>query len=649
MPIKISEFLSGGEALVGDLFAAIRTVNGVQNDYKINFPGTGVKDSAGNYMLRWFPGTGVNTNYIQVTSASSGNDPLLQVGGGDTNINFGIGAFGTGHVYFTGTGAVGVPVGTTAQEPTGFAGGLRYDTDTDFLRYWDVGLGMWVDIIAGAAYDDATFVTNTDETANLPNSQPLSALVSGFMFVTNGTGIITSSAIPLGATLGGTSQSTYILGDTLYSSAANTLSKLAGNTTAVKQYLSQTGTGAVSAAPVWSTISGTDITGQALTKTDDTNVTLTLAGTPATALLRATSLTLGWTGLLGGVRGGTGVNNGASTITVGGNTAFSGAFTFTGTLTGNTGVTFPTSGTLATTGQLPTPAALTKTDDTNVTLTLGGTPTTALLQATSLTLGWTGLLALARGGSNAALTASNGGIVYSTASALAVLAATATARQMLQSGANAAPAWSTATYPATTTINQLLYSSANNTIGGLATVNGAVMVTTNGGVPGFSSTMTNGQLIIGSTGATPVAANLTAGSGVTITNSAGGITISTAGAGGGPQFWIVYNTVTTTSIIGSFNVTSLTDNGVGDTTVTYTVPFANTNYTVTSGSTFTGGGGFCFVEVWGNGAGPIAPVVGSIGIATVNTVTIALVDCGRVCLAGFGPQQDYINEKFSFY
>lgn len=45
-----------------------------------------------------------------------------------------------------------------------------------------------------------------------------------------------------------------------------------------------------------------------------------------------------------------------------------------------------------------TPSALTKTDDTNVTLTLGGTPTTALLQATSLTLGWTGTLANARGG-----------------------------------------------------------------------------------------------------------------------------------------------------------------------------------------------------------------------------------------------------------
>lgn len=46
-------------------------------------------------------------------------------------------------------------------------------------------------------------------------------------------------------------------------------------------------------------------------------------------------------------------------------------------------------------------AALTKTDDTNVTLTLGGTPGSALLAATSLTLGWTGTLSVARGGTGA--------------------------------------------------------------------------------------------------------------------------------------------------------------------------------------------------------------------------------------------------------
>lgn len=42
--------------------------------------------------------------------------------------------------------------------------------------------------------------------------------------------------------------------------------------------------------------------------------------------------------------------------------------------------------------------ALTRINDTNVTLTLGGNPAVSLLAATSLTLGWTGILAIARGG-----------------------------------------------------------------------------------------------------------------------------------------------------------------------------------------------------------------------------------------------------------
>jgi len=115
-----------------------------------------------------------------------------------------------------------------------------------------------------------------------------------------------------------------------------------------------------------------------------------------------------------------------------------------------------------------------------------------LLRAASLSLGWTGQLSLARGGSNASLTASIGGIVYSTASAMAILAGTATANQMLLSGASGAPAWSTVTHPATTTINQILYSSAANVISGLATLNSGVLVTSAGGVPSISTTLPSG-------------------------------------------------------------------------------------------------------------------------------------------------------------
>jgi hypothetical protein len=60
------------------------------------------------------------------------------------------------------------------------------------------------------------------------------------------------------------------------------------------------------------------------------------------------------------------------------------------------------------------PAALTKTDDTNVTLTLGGSPSTSLLAATSLTLGWSGTLADSRIASAATWNAKQNAITLTT-------------------------------------------------------------------------------------------------------------------------------------------------------------------------------------------------------------------------------------------
>ena len=109
--------------------------------------------------------------------------------------------------------------------------------------------------------------------------------------------------------LGGFANPMTTLGDIIYGGTSGAPTRVSGNTASVPQYLYQIGTGTASAAPFWKQITGTDVTGAALTKTDDTNVTLTLGGTPSTALLRAASLTLGWTGQLAVSRGGTGLSS----------------------------------------------------------------------------------------------------------------------------------------------------------------------------------------------------------------------------------------------------------------------------------------------------------------------------------------------------
>lgn len=63
--------------------------------------------------------------------------------------------------------------------------------------------------------------------------------------------------------LGGTNQSSYTLGDLLYSSAANVLSKLAGQITTTPKYLRQVGNGAVSAAPSWIQPAFSELSGSA--------------------------------------------------------------------------------------------------------------------------------------------------------------------------------------------------------------------------------------------------------------------------------------------------------------------------------------------------------------------------------------------------
>lgn len=238
--------------------------------------------------------------------------------------------------------------------------------------------------------------------------------------------------------------------------------------------------------------------------------------------------------------------------------------------------------------------------DVGTTVITGGT-TGRVLYNNAGVLGEYSVIPLANGGTNANLTASNGGIFYSTASAAAILSGTATAGQMLQSGASGAPSWSTATfpstatttgailradgtnwvattatYPATTTINRILYSSANNTISEISTTNGGVLNANSSGVPSMTVTPTLG--VAGTSAGTIGLSGATSGV----------VTVQTA-AGAGT--WSL--TLPTT---GGTNKYALTTNGSGvsswsqiDLTAAVTGTLPVTNGGTGTGTAFTTG------------------------------------------------------------
>lgn len=159
--------------------------------------------------------------------------------------------------------------------------------------------------------------------------------------------------------------------------------------------------------------------------------------------------------------------------------ALTGVTSFNGlVVTANTGVV--TTGTWQGTSISTTYTdAKVKTVTGGTSITIGGTSTdptfavntswvgqSAITTLGTITTGtWNGsLIPLAYGGTNKNMTASNGGIVYTDADSMEVLSATATAGQMLRSGASTAPTWSTNTFPNTTGEGEILYATSANVI-----------------------------------------------------------------------------------------------------------------------------------------------------------------------------------------
>lgn len=229
-----------------------------------------------------------------------------------------------------------------------------------------------------------------------------------------------------------------------------------------------------------------------------------------------------------------------------------------------------------------TPAALTKTDDTNVTLTLGGTPTTALLQATSITVGWSGSLAATRGGTGQT-TATTGDILYASAANTWSKLGIGTTGQGLTVSAGGIPVWTTlgAGSGTVTSIDVSGGTTGLSTSGGPVTTTGTItlagtLVATNGGTG--HSTATTGDVLYAS--AANTWSKLAIGTtGQALTVSAGGVPVwTTLGAGSG----------TVTSVATGYGVTggTITTTGtiVVDTATLFTKVFTTLALTTTGTS-----------------------------------------------------------------
>jgi hypothetical protein len=229
------------------------------------------------------------------------------------------------------------------------------------------------------------------------------------------------------------------LGDMLFGGVSGAVTVLPGNQFTTRAYLQQVGTGSGSAAPTWGGIVSTDISGQAITRVNDTNVTLTLTGTPGNSVLNAVELSMGWTGQLAVNRGGSGASTLTGVLVGNGTSAFTAVAGTAGQYlrrnSSNTDYEFRTlqGGDIA-------GSELTFANDTNVTMGLSGTPASALLQPVQINLGWTGQLAVARGGTGASTLT---GVLIGNGTS-AVTAITGTANQILRrnSGNTAYEFWS---------------------------------------------------------------------------------------------------------------------------------------------------------------------------------------------------------------
>lgn len=195
MATKFSEFNSVSNLRITDIVVGLRSSTNTQ----FTFNGI-IENSNGATIFKMVSPGDLATNYPQMNAALTGNDIIIEPAGSDASIGMTIRTKVDGDMTFTCPGTGDFNFNNTGgglfvlNSTTGITGVLDEDnmsSDSATHVATQQSTKAYVDssITSSNAY---TYVTNLDNTANLPNSQPLASLSSGFSTVTTTTGIIGS-------------------------------------------------------------------------------------------------------------------------------------------------------------------------------------------------------------------------------------------------------------------------------------------------------------------------------------------------------------------------------------------------------------------------------------------------------------------------
>ena len=214
----------------------------------------------------------------------------------------------------------------------------------------------------------------------------------------------------------------------------------------------------------------------------------------------------------------------------------------------------------------------------------------------------TGVLPMAQGGCNAALTPSPGALLYTTAIGCAEIPPPLVANAMLLSGfgVGKVPGWSTAIWASTYAASSILYANGSNNVQGLAPCNGGVLGYSSAGVPICATTLPSALTIpsptftgtVAGTGTIPLSILAPIGANTILGQTAAGepvaLTINGGSSCTSALIWTNGTGFGCNTLAGTGTVTSVaTGNGLSGGTITST----GTLTANVDGATITDSGG----------------------------------------------------------